>query len=327
MTECTLFGAEELRRICDNPVLAPMVLRLLWTDGTVCGFLRQTEEGLTLVERDGTSVAAGTLRLAHPHDLRCSGAWREWMRLLYERKLVQPFKQVFREYYPLTDDERQERTVSRRYAGHQVQPRRTVALLKSRGWTVDYEEGLQKVFYKEDLIVRMYAMANWFSPAEIEAPTLETVEFFHRRIGQSVALEEVPPILFSETMRDLDLVVSVAHVGGVDPEASHSTVEMRLAIAAELVHLLRLENVAWVGSHARIRGRLGTYSVHMGSGVVHAEGVGMVAILPVHAQHRGRIFLPFADDDPKTAEILSKILLLSEDGKLKDPAILSQLGQ
>ena len=126
-------------------------------------------------------------------------------------------------------------------------------------------------------------------------------------------------------MRDLDLVVSVAHVGGVDPEASHSTVEMRISIATELAALLGLTNVSWVGSHAKIHGSLANYSVHMGSGVVHAEGAGMISILPVHAQARGRIFLPFADDDPRTAEIMSKIILLAEDKKIKDPSILTQI--
>lgn len=247
------------------------------------------------------------------------------MHLLYEQKLVQPFKQVFREYYPITEEERQEKTISKRYAGHQVQPQKTVALLKGRGWTVDYEEGLQKVFYKENLVVRMYALADWFSPADIEAPTLETIQFYDRNTGKAVDLENIPPILFSETMRDMDLVVSVAHVGGVDPEASHSTVEMRTAIAAELVKLLKLGNVEFIGSHAKIHGTLADYSVHMGSGVVHAQGTGMLAILPVHSQARGRIFLPFADEDPKTAEIMSKIILLSEDKKIKDSSILSQI--
>ena len=135
----------------------------------------------------------------------------------------------------------------------------------------------------------------------------------------------MPPVLFSETMRDIDLVVSVAHVGGVDPEASHSTVEMRTAIARELVSLLKLTNVSFIGAHAKIYGTLANYSVHLGSGVVHGEGIGMIAILPVHSQARGRIFLPFADDDPKTAEIMSRIILLSEDKKIKDPAILSQI--
>ena len=325
MMECTLFGLGELQNICDNPILAPMVLRLVWTDGTNNGFLQQSADGIVLVKLDGECVAADTLRIAHPYDLKTRGDWAGFMQLLYQKKLVQPFKQVFREYYPITEDELQERTISRRYAGHQVQPQRTVALLKGRGWTVDYEEGLQKVFYKENLIVRMYAMADWFSPADIEPPTLETVRFFDRTTKENVPLEKIPPILFSETMRDLDLVVSVAHVGGVDPEASHSTVEMRVAIAAELAKLLKLSNVSWIGSHAKIQGKLASYSVHMGSGVVHAEGVGMVSILPVHSQSRGRIFLPFADDDPKTAEILSKILLLSEDSKIKDPTILRQI--
>jgi hypothetical protein len=63
----------------------------------------------------------------------------------------------------------------------------------------------------------------------------------------------------------------------------------------------------------------------MGSGVIHKAGAGMIAVVPVHSQARGRIFLPFADDDPKTAEIMSKILLLADDGKIKDPAILAQI--
>jgi len=44
---------------------------------------------------------------------------------------------------------------------------------------------------------------------------------------KKIPFEEIPAHIFSEVMRDVDLVVSVAHVGGVDPEASHSTIEMR----------------------------------------------------------------------------------------------------
>jgi hypothetical protein len=207
-----------------------------------------------------------------------------------------------------------------------VQPQRAVALLKTRGWTVDYEEGLQRVYHKENLIARMYAVADWFSPADIEAPTLEVVRFYTRDEDEPMAFVEVPPVVFSEVMRDIDLVVSVAHVGGVDPEASHSTVEMRIAIARELLALLAITNVSFQSVHAMIQGSKGDYSVHMGSGVVHQSGVGMLAVLPVHSQARGRIFLPFADDDPRTAEIMSKILLFADDTRIKDPAILRQMG-
>ena len=32
-----------------------------------------------------------------------------------------------------------------------------------------------------------------------------------------------------------------------------------------------------------------------------------------------------ADDDPKTAEVISKVLLLARDAEIKDPNLLSQI--
>ncbi len=101
--------------------------------------------------------------------------------------------------------------------------------------------------------------------------------------------------------------------------------EMRRVIVEHAMPMFGLENVAVVGNFAKIKGKLGNYNVHLGSGVIHKEGGTQIAVLPVHSQGRGRIFLPFLDEDPKTAEIISKILLFSEDTKIKDPSILSQL--
>jgi hypothetical protein len=206
-----------------------------------------------------------------------------------------------------------------------VQPKKALALLKSRGWVASYEEGLQKVNYKENVIISLYALADWFSPADIEAPTIEYVCFHARKSYDTVAVDKISPILFSEAMRDVDLVVSVAHAGGVDPEASLSTIEMRENLLGEMLRLLRLDNVELRKTHAFIKGKLGEYTVHLGSGTVQKMATGSVFIVPVHSQHRGRLFLPFMDDDPKTAEIISKIVLLAEDTKIKDPEILRQI--
>jgi hypothetical protein len=101
---------------------------------------------------------------------------------------------------------------------------------------------------------------------------------------------------------------------------------MRAVIVGELLRLLHIGNVSVEGRHAKITGTLGEYTVHLGSAQVHKMGRGAVNILAVPSQHRGRVFLPFADDDPRTAEVMSKIILLAEDQTIKDPAILSQLG-
>ena len=175
----------------------------------------------------------------------------------------------------------------------------------------------------DDGIVALFA--DWFSPADTESPTLEYVSFYDRKTGKQKKLSEVPDILYSEVMRDVDLAVSVAHVGGVDPETSQSTIEMRRVIFEFNMELFGLANVTFEGTHAFIKGTLNSYNIQLGSGVIHKESGGMVNILPVHSQQRGKIFLPFIDEDPRTAEILSKILLLAEDHKIKDPYILQQL--
>ncbi len=267
----------------------------------------------------------GKLVIVHPLDLLHRGKWAEFQRIFVERQIVQPFKQIFRELYTLNTDEKSDPSHTDRYAGHQIQPRMALALLKSRGWVADYETGLQKVDHQRDIVVSLRANADWFSPSDIEPPTISDVVFFHRKTWQRIPLTELPPIFFSEVMRDLDLMVSVAHAGGVDPEASHSTIEMRAAIIEAFLPYFKLQNVRIEKSHAFIAGSYGKYDVHLGSGVCHQSAVGMLAILPVHTQTRGRVFLPFADDDPKTAEIITKILFLAEDQKIKDPNILNQI--
>jgi hypothetical protein len=126
-------------------------------------------------------------------------------------------------------------------------------------------------------------------------------------------------------MRDLDLVVSVAHAGGIDPEASSSSIESRSALIRETATLLNLENVKLSEKHVIIDGKLSNYNVNLGSGVVHKQPGGSLCIIPVHSQHRGRIFLPFVDNDPKTSEIVSKVILLARDEQIKDPTILEQI--
>ena len=306
-----------------NPVIAPLLKPLVFQSGAALGFYADG----ALVAADGTRTELAEdaeVKIAHALDLYESGTWADYQKYLFEKESRQPFKQVFRELYIKTADEHGKES-SHRYAGHQVQPAKTVALLKTRRWVIDGSEGLQRIYYKANIIARIYALADWFSPADIEAPTLEWVEFFDRKTFQRLPIDDVPDLIFSEVMRDVDLVVSVAHVGGVDPEASHSTVEMRRAIVQFTLPLFKLDNVRLEGAHAHIHGKLGDYTVHLGSGVIQQKAGAMVSVLPVHSQHRGRLFLPFLDEDPKTAEILSKIILFAEDGKIKDPFILDQI--
>lgn len=313
----------ELDELLGHPVLRAMVadLVLVSAEGTL-GFA--TASAAELYDENGDVVPAdgSPMRVAHPLDLLSSGRWHSFQRSLFTGHRKQPFRQVFRELYVPVPDEGPEST---RYAGQQVQVRRAHALLRGRGWVFDWESaGFGRTFHRQGWTA--WCTGEDLHPGTgIEDGTVGTVHFARAGSWEPVPLAEVPGRLFSEVMRDLDLVVSVAHASGVDPEASMSTVESRAALLQETCRLLGLDNVEVRDRFAHVTGSLAGYRVHLGSGVVHREPGGSVFLVPVAEQHRGRVFLPFADDDPRTAEVVSKVLLLARDTEVKDPAIRAQL--
>ena len=73
-------------------------------------------------------------------------------------------------------------------------------------------------------------------------------------------------------------------------------------------------------------GKLASYRIHLGSGVIHIMPGSYLCIVPApDTKTTGKLYLPFADTDRKTSEILSKLLLLLNDHKIKDESILAQI--
>jgi hypothetical protein len=316
------FHQNDLRTLVEHPILAPAIARLVFVSDDIAGYVDQGGRVLRDYRDDAHIIGADEeVRIAHPDDLLARGDWSSWQRECFNAERVQPFKQVFRELYPMTETERGTER-SRRYAGHQVNPRQALALLGTRGWVARQDEGVSRTFHDEGLTAWLTFQEAFNTPAEVEGLTLADVVFTQKGTWQIVPLDKVPPRVFSEAMRDLDLVVSVAHRGGVDPEATASTVEMRASLVAETCQLLGIKNVELQKHHVIVRGDLATYSIHLGSGGVMVLPGTAIPVVAIHSQHRGRLFLPFADNDPRTAEVLSKVLLFARDKQIRDPNIL-----
>lgn len=319
------FKPEELSKLSEHPGLAPMLKNLVFvSDSGVAGFLAADAGALIGKEEETLAIPDEDLRVAHPFDLLDRGDWISWQHAIFMQERIQPFKQVFRELYVLTESERG-KVESTRYGGHQVHPRQALAILGKRGWVLKPEEGVLKALHEVGLVAYLEFEETFYTPADIEGLTLRSLRF-HRVGSQTVVpLEVVPPKAFSETMRDLDLIVSVANMIGFDPEASESTTEMRASVVRETSRLLKLPNVELKPRYATIRGEMADYTVHLGSGEVQQMGRGHLAIIAVRQPQRGRLFLPFVDDDPRTADIVSKVILLARDREIQDPTILSQI--
>ncbi len=310
------FTPGELEKLMEHPGLRPLLQNLVFVG----------ESGVVDFPNESGRVGSesGILRIAHPHDLLILGVWPELQRRVFLEERAQPFKQVFREHYLLTDPEKPQREITR-YGGHQVRSGRALGILGKRGWILRHEEGLSKTDHGIGVTAWLNADYVGFSPADIEGFTIGSVIFTRSGSYEPIALTDVPPMLFSETLRDIDLIVSVASSVGVDPEASESTVEMRQSIVEQTAQLLRLENISFIPRHVVVRGQLAEYTVHLGSGTVRQRAKGELVIVAVRQPQRGRIFLPFVDDDPRTAEIVSKVILLARDKQINDPTIMRQI--
>lgn len=306
-----LFHGHEIERFLNHPIIKPLLTNLVLVSSGKLGFysngaLHAPSGEQTLLNADSQ------LQIAHCSDLFASGQWGTYQRHAFETKLVQPFKQIFRELYLPSGDELENGKVSNRYSGYQVQKAQAAALLKTRGWTVNYYDGMQKVYYASNLVVRLNAYADWFNSGVAETPILESITFHHRKTGEKHFLKDIESRIFSEVMRDIDLIISVANVGGVEIETSLSTLELRRVLVEETLRLFKITNVELKEKHAIIQGVHETYSLHLGSGMIHRMPGAALYMVSVSMQQRGRLFLPFVDEDPRTAEIISKILLLSK---------------
>lgn len=82
--------------------------------------------------------------------------------------------------------------------------------------------------------------------------------------------------------------------------------------------------MACEGHFAYIEGKLASYKIHLGSGVIHIQPGNYLCIVP-KMELNEQVYLPFADTDLRTSEIVSKIFLLLNDDKITDKSILSQI--
>ena len=266
------------------------------------------------------------LHISHPCDMLSAGNWHLWQHECFVSERVQPFKQIFREVYVVTDAEKNEDYISRRFNGHNIKSYPAIGLFRSQGWDLVLEHDntySPQISYPENRITaHSNTLLVGYGNDYIE--TFEDIYFIDYQ-NNKIPLEDVPPIIFSETMREIDLVVSVAFAGDSPWEGTTSTIENRIALIRETCSLLNLGNVLDSGHFAVVEGMLASYKVHLGSGSSHQVPGNYVCVIPDNTKDVGKLFLPFIDKDQITSIVLSKIILLARDDKINDPVILSKL--
>ena len=339
------------------------------------------------VERDGRPLDwldyDTIIELWHPINVELDVVleWREWLRT---REVQQPFKQAHREVYILTEAELNTNVYSNRYAAHILRQHQFNALCAARGWknslrlmVDDYFPPATKTLPQWNLRVeywiegigdnygtdtnetgtylyvttdqvRFYPINARQNAAHASGGGYQTVQWNRGGEGEPLPLEDIPPLVFSEIMRDVDMFVGVASLGN-DPnwldggsevryrDYWHSysfgdlteSAKTRKQVLEMVVPRLKIaRHCKLTDKFLVVRGDIRTYKIHLGSGnilmepndqylcIVPARGAGGMA--------KDRVFLPF-EGDQTLAVILSKALMLAEDKKISDPTITRQL--
>jgi hypothetical protein len=376
-------------RYLDHPLVGTIARRLIWNfivDGSARTGAWFDGRLLDASDQPIEVPDEAEVELWHPIGLPVDDvlAWRRWIE---GHEVRQPFKQAHREVYLLTDAERRTETYSNRFAAHVLRQHQYNALCAARGWRnklrmmVDdnypptFKElpqwGLRAEYWVEGA-GQDYGVDTNESGAFLRVLT-DQVRFYRvdaaqnsahaggggyassaagpgtRGMNEPLPLDEIPALVFSEIMRDVDLFVGVASVGN-DPTwqdggpggryrdywNSYSfgelgeTARTRRAILERLVPRLKIASQCTLTERFLVvRGKLRTYKIHLGSGNVLMEPNDQyLCIVPTRdpAVVGDRLFLPF-EGDGTLSIVLSKAFLLAADEEIEDPTIVRQISR
>jgi hypothetical protein len=331
----------------DHRLIGPIVAGLLWQGEIDAGWT-------TFLGGNAVPKGASSIRLWHPLHA-AHGEIEFWRDEIVRLGLRQPFKQAFRENYVLTPAEREARQVSARFERHMVRTDQLYALLKGRGWHAKWLgtfEGGRQTTQRQVLAEGRYRVGFDLDLADqlgFDDCALTGAVHFDRLLGKSwrsVDLADIPPLVFSEAMRDVDLFVSVATVAN-DPtwrerriraqtdrdvfdtranaELTSAGEIRRAAIERILPHLKISEHCALDERSLRVRGSHSEYAIHLGTANVMMLPLNQYLCIVQGSPGATRgVFLPFEGDDLLSL-ILSKAVLLAADHKIKDESILRQI--
>lgn len=285
-----------------------------------------------------------------------------WRNRLEELEIKQPLKQAYREVYILTDAEITTKSYSNRMAAHLLKQHQFNALTSVRGWKYTlmgaYDNGVDAELASIPIKAHHMHAEFWINEVATDDAfndsgiwdyvATDQVRFLNLE-GESIDLINVPKLVLSEILRDVDLFVGVCSVGN-DPEwrdngglpqyrdywTSYSfgdlteVAKTRKQILERLIPRLKISKVSTIdGKFLKVKGTKRTYKIHLGStNILMEPNDQYLCIVPARGKDKNteNVFLPF-EGDRGLSLILSKAFLLAADDKITDSTILSQIGR
>ncbi len=341
-------------------IIARKLIWILQIDGTSLSALYRDDRWEDIAGNEILAASESTtVKLWHPI-LVSQDEVLQWRLRLEELQIQQPSKQAYREVYIVTDAELQTRVYSNRMAAHLIKQHQFNALAGVRGWKYTllgaYDHGMDGSKASIDLPSHKIRCEFWIEELYMEDEMTDAGIWnyvstdqvrFYDEADEVINQLDVPKLVFSEMMRDVDLFVGVCSVGN-DPEwqdrgttdahrnywSSYSfgnlneVAKTRKAVLERLLPRLKIaDKVRIDGKFVRVQGSVREYKIHIGStNILMDPNDQYLCIVPARNVDKStdKLYLPF-EGDRGLSLIISKAVLLAEDHKITDTTILSQI--
>lgn len=301
-----------------------------------------------------------TVKLWHPLESETDDILK-WRNFLQDNQIKQPLKQAYREVYILTDAEVNTKSYSNRMAAHILKQHQFNALAGIRNWKYQligaYDDGYDTQACSLEIPDYNLRAEYWIKELNAQDAFNDTGIWLYVATDQvrflegddTVDLVDIPRIVFSEIMRDVDLFVGVASVGN-DPAwqdngglvqyhnywQSYSFGDLtelaktRKTILERLVPRLKIAKVSSIdGKFLIVKGKKRTYKIHIGSTNILMEPNDQYLCIvpgPLKDKNSDKLFIPF-EGDRGLSILLSKAFMLAEDDKITDETITRQINR
>lgn len=354
----------------EHPLLGFLGRRLIWVFSNDQGWERSGVffgEKVCDARGEPFDIAQATkVRLWHPLSSGSSEI-REWRDRIFALKLRQPLRQAFREFYQPTETERGTKTHSNRFAGTLMRQHQFASLCRDRGWQYKLMgSGFDGFNVPTKILAPWKIHAEFYVDLPVDRkPSLrdsalneqsgsginlflgsDQVRFYLDR--KEIAIDDVPAIVYSEVMRDVDLFTSVCAVGedetwddqgergfGVLPskgsfEELSSVLAMRAEMIARVLPLLPIADRCKIEKHwLRVQGKLGAYIIEMTTGLTFRTPESKFRVLRIPQKLIDSVPLDFTalpiDLDHRAESVLRKAHILANDWEITSPDLIQQL--